>query len=101
MSCRVNSSAHKLPSYFDDDFIFFFGEVATFEVRTEVINPAETAALAASEKTSSFRERTPTTFTMSTNIRYKSIIFFFSPCTFVCVSFLTTRRPSHNYYYKD
>lgn len=86
---------------FDDEFIFFFGEVATFEVRTEVVDPPETATLAAPEETGGFGERAPAPFTVSSNVRYEPVIFFFGPCSFVCVSFLTTRGPSHNFKFDD
>ncbi|KAJ0432674.1 hypothetical protein HanRHA438_Chr17g0804471 [Helianthus annuus] len=35
---------------------------------------------------------------MSSDVSNKTIIFFFGPCTFVCVCFFTTRRPSHLYF---
>ena len=80
---------------FDDEFIFFFSEIAAFEVRTEIVDPPETAALAASEKAGGFGERAPAAFAVSSNISYEAIIFFFGPCTFVCVSFFAARGPSH------
>jgi len=80
---------------FDDELIFFFGEIAALEIRAEVVDPAETAALAAAEKAGSFGERAPAAFAVSSNISYEAIVFFFGPCTFVCVCFLTTRGPSH------
>lgn len=39
---------------FDDEFIFFFGEVATLEIRSEVIDPTETAAFATTEESGGF-----------------------------------------------
>jgi hypothetical protein len=47
--------------------------------------------------TSSLRERSPTTFTLSFDIINKTFIFFFSPCTFVGVFFLTARRSAHDF----
>lgn len=41
---------------FDDEFIFFFCKVATFEVRPQVIDPPKAATLAAAEKASSLRK---------------------------------------------
>jgi len=81
---------------FDDEFILFFGEVATLEVGAEVVDPAETAALAAAEEAGGFGEGAPAALAVSSNVRYKSVIFFFGPCTFVCVSLLTARGSSHN-----
>jgi len=80
---------------FDDELVFFFREIAAFEVRAEVVDPAEAAALAAAEKAGGFGERAPATFAVSSDVSYEAIVFFFGPCTFVCVCFLTTRRPSH------
>jgi hypothetical protein len=49
--------------------------------------------------TSSLRERSPTTFTMSFDIINKTFVFFFSPCTFVGVFFLTARRSAHDFFF--
>jgi hypothetical protein len=49
--------------------------------------------------TSSLRERSPTTFTLSFDIINKTFIFFFSPCTFVGVFFLTARRSAHDFFF--
>ena len=76
---------------FDDEFIFFFSEVASLEIGAEVVDPPEAAALATPEKASGFGEGAPATLTMSSNVRYEPVIFFFGPCTFVCVCFLTAR----------
>lgn len=40
----------------DDELVFFFGEVAAFEVGTEVVDPAKPATLPASEKACGFRK---------------------------------------------
>ncbi|KAJ6765913.1 hypothetical protein OIU79_021980 [Salix purpurea] len=32
---------------------------------------------------------------MGSNVSNKAIIFFLSPCTFVCMRFFTARRPPH------
>lgn len=80
----------------DDELVFFFGEIAPFEVGTEVVDPAETAALAAAEETGGFGERAPTALAVSANIGDEAIVFFFGPSTFVGMSFLTARGPSHS-----
>ena len=80
---------------FDDELVFFEGEIAALEVREEIVDPAETTALAATEKAGGFGERAPAAFTVSSNVRNEAMIFFFGPCTFVCVCFLTARGPSH------
>lgn len=80
---------------FDDELVFFEGEIAALEVRAEIVDPAETTALAATEKAGGFGERAPAAFTVSSNVRNEAMIFFFGPCTFVCVCFLTARGPSH------
>ncbi|MFS7978399.1 hypothetical protein Hanom_Chr10g00915051 [Helianthus anomalus] len=53
---------------FNYEFIFFFGEVATFEVRAEVIDPPETAALAAAEESGGLRKGPPAAFTVCSYI---------------------------------
>ena len=41
---------------FDDELVFFFGKVTSFKVGAEVVDPPETAAFAAPEKTGGFGE---------------------------------------------
>ena len=41
---------------FDDELVFFFGKVTSFKVGAEVVDPPETAALAAPEKAGGFGE---------------------------------------------
>jgi hypothetical protein len=81
--------------HFDDELIFLLGEIATLEVRAEIVDPPETTTLTTAEKTSGFGERSPTSFTVGCNISYESLIFFFAPCSFVCMTFLAARGPSH------
>lgn len=80
---------------FDDELIFLLGEISTFEVGAEIVDPPETATLTATEKTSGFWERAPASLTVSSNISYQPLIFFFAPCSFVYETFLTARGPSH------
>jgi hypothetical protein len=80
---------------FDDELIFLLGEISTFEVGAEIVDPPETATLTATEKTSGFWERAPASLTVSSNISNQPLIFFFAPCSFVYVTFLTARGPSH------
>lgn len=75
----------------DDELVLFLGEVSTLKVRPEIVDPAETAAFATPEKAGSFGERPPAAFAMSFNVSYEPLVLFFRPCSFVCVSFLTTR----------
>lgn len=42
----VSEQAMKL----DDEFIFFFSEITTLEVRAKIVNPPQSATLAASEQ---------------------------------------------------
>lgn len=79
----------------DDELIFFFSKIAAFEVGTEVVDPAETAALATAEEAGGFGERAPAALAVSSNISNETIVFFLGPCSFVSVSFLAARRPSH------
>ena len=80
---------------FDDEFVFFVGEVATFEVGAEVVDPAEAAAFAAAEEAGGFGEGAPAAFAVGSDVGDEAIIFFFGPCSFVGVCFLTARRSSH------
>lgn len=79
----------------DDDFIFFFSEIASLEIRPKVIYPPQSAALAAPKQTSSFRKGTPAAFTMGADVTDEALVFFLSPSTFVGVGFFTARGPSH------
>lgn len=47
---------------FDDEIIFFEGEVTPLEIRAEIVNPPKTAAFAAAEKTGGSWKRAPTAF---------------------------------------
>lgn len=80
---------------FDDHLVLLFGEVPALEVRPEVINPAETTALAAAEEPCGLGEGPPAAFAVGSNVSDQLIILLFGPCTFVGVSLLTTRRPPH------
>nr|GMC78325.1 hypothetical protein BHM03_00060017 [Ipomoea batatas] len=81
---------------FDNKLIFFLGEVSALEIRAQVVDPPETAALAAAEESGGFGEGAPATFAVGSDVSYKAFVFFFSPSALVGVSFLTARRPSHN-----
>lgn len=75
----------------DDELVFFLGEVSTLKVRPEIVDPPETAAFSTPKKSGGFGERSPAAFSMSFNVSYEPLVLFFRPCSFVCVSFLTTR----------
>ena len=75
----------------DDNFIFVAGEVSSFEIRPQIVDPPETAALAATEETGGSRERSPASFAVFADVINEKLIFFFSPSSFVHVSFLATR----------
>lgn len=75
----------------DDELVLFLGEVSTLKVRPEIVDPTETATFAAPKKSSGFGKRSPAAFAMSFNVSYEPLVLFFRPCSFVCVSFLTTR----------
>lgn len=83
----------------DDNFIFVAGEVSSFEIRPEIVNPPETAALAATEETGGSRERSPAAFAVGFDVRDESLVFFFSPSTFVHVFFLAAGRSSHGSFF--
>lgn len=75
----------------DDVIIFILSEVASFKVRSEVINPAETATLTASEEPCFLGQRSPTAVPMLTYMSYESLIFLLGPRSLVCVRFFTAR----------
>jgi len=75
----------------DDELILFLGEVAALQVRPQVIDPPEAAALAATEEARRLRERPPAALAVGPDVRDEPLIFFFGPCTFVRVSLLTAR----------
>jgi hypothetical protein len=76
---------------FDDELILLLGEIAALEIWPKVIDPPETAALAAPQKAGSFWQGAPAPLTMSPNIRDQPIILLFCPCAFVCVCLLAAR----------
>lgn len=47
-------------------------------------------------QTCGFREWTPATFAVITDVIDETLVFFFGPSSFVCVGFLATWRPSHD-----
>lgn len=81
---------------FDDEFIFIFSEISTFEIRAKVIDPTKPTAFATTKQSSSLRESSPTAFTMDTNVIDEALIFIFGPSAFVGVGFFTARGSSHN-----
>lgn len=80
---------------FDDKVVFVESEIASLEIRAEIVDPPETAAFAAPEKTGGSRKRTPTTFAVGFDVRDELIVFFLGPSAFVRVVFLAARRPTH------
>lgn len=76
---------------FDDDLIFFFSEIASLEVRSQIVYPSQPATLPTSKQPCSFREGTPAALTMSPDVIDEALVFFFSPGSFVGVGFLTAR----------
>lgn len=81
----------------DNELILVVGEVATFKIRAEIVNPPETAALAATEKSGSLGEGAPAALAVSLDVGDEPVILFLSPGTLVSVSFLTTGRPTHQW----
>lgn len=80
---------------FDDEFIFFLGEVSPLEVRPQVVYPSEAATFPTSEKACGLGERPPAALAVCPDISDEAIIFLLGPCPFVCMSLLTARRPPH------
>lgn len=80
---------------FDDEFIFFVGEVAALEIGAEVIDPAESAALAAAEESGCLGKGAPAALAVGADVGGEAVVFFLGPRAFVCVSFFTAGRPSH------
>lgn len=76
---------------FDDELIFFLSKVSSLQVRPQVIDPPEAAALPAAEEPGGLRQRPPAPLAVGPDVSYEPIIFFFGPCPFVRVGFLTTR----------
>jgi hypothetical protein len=82
---------------FNNDLIFFFSEIASLEVRPQIVYPPQSATLATPKQTCSFGEGTPAALTMSTDVIDKALVFFLSPSAFVGVGFFTARRPPHGF----
>lgn len=80
----------------NDELVFVFGEVPSLEVRAEVIDPSEAAALAAPEEASGLGEGAPAALTMGSDVGDEPLILLLSPCPLVGVRFLAAWRPSHD-----
>lgn len=75
----------------DDEIIFILSEVASFKIRSEVINPAKTATLTATEESCLLWQGSPTTVSMLKYMSYEFFIFLLGPRSLVRVRFFTTR----------
>ena len=80
---------------FDYQLVLVFGEVTAFQIRAKVVDPAEAAALAATEQSRGFRKGSPIAFSVRSDVRSKAIVFFLGPGALVGVGFLAARRSSH------
>ena len=54
---------------FDDELIFLFSEITSLEVRPQVIDPPEAAALSAAEKAGGLGQRPPAALPMGPDVR--------------------------------
>lgn len=75
----------------DDELILLLGEIAALEIGPKVVDPPEAATLAASQKSSSFRQGPPAPLAMSPNIRDQPIILLLRPRAFIRVCLLAAR----------
>jgi len=79
----------------DDELVLVLGEIAALEIRPEVVDPAEAAALAASQQAGSLGEGPPAAFAVKADVSDEALVFFLGPRAFVGVGLFTARRPSH------
>lgn len=63
----------------DDHLLLFISEIASLDVRPQVVDPAEAATLATSVETGKHRERSPTAMAMSLYVLHQLPVFFWRP----------------------
>ena len=80
----------------DDQLILLLGEVAALEVRPEVVDPPEAAALATAEEAGGLGQRSPATFAVRLDVGNEPVIFLLGPCSLVGVCLLAARGPPHD-----
>lgn len=80
----------------NDKFLFSFIKETPFQVRPEVVNPPETAALAAAAESGELRQDTPATLAMCENEGDQFVVLISSPRTFLDTKFVATRLPAHD-----
>lgn len=78
---------------FDYEIVFFFGEVSTLQIRTQVIYPSQPATLPTSQQTCGPRKGMLAAFAVGSNVGDEAGIFLLGPRPFVCITLLTAQSP--------
>jgi hypothetical protein len=79
----------------DDEVVLVGGEVAALEVRAEVVDPAQAAALAAAQQARRPGQRAPAPFAVRADVGHQPLVLLLGPRAPVGVRLLAARRPPH------
>ncbi|URD71977.1 hypothetical protein MUK42_34120, partial [Musa troglodytarum] len=81
----------------DDELVLLLREVAALEVGAEVVDPAESAALAAAEEAGGLGQRAPAPLPVSSDVGDEPVVLLLGPRPLVGVGFLAARGPPHQW----
>ena len=79
----------------DDEVVFFLGEVAPLEVRAQVVDPPQPAALPAALQPRRIGKRPPAALAVGLDVGDEPLVLLLGPCALVRVRLLAARRPPH------
>ena len=75
----------------DDELVFLLCEVAPLEVRAQVVDPPQPAALPAAQQPRCLRKRPPAALAVGLDVSDEALVLFLGPGTLVRVSLLAAR----------
>jgi hypothetical protein len=79
----------------DDAVLLVGGEVAPLDVRAEVVDPAQAAALAAAEQTGVLGQRAPVGVAVLLDVGHQPLVLLGAPRAPAQALLLAARRPPH------
>lgn len=75
----------------NNEFVFFFSEIPSLQIRPQIIYPSQSATLSTSQQSGGFGEGAPVALAVNPDVVDEARVLFLGPSAFVCVSFLTAR----------
>jgi hypothetical protein len=79
----------------DDGLVLLLREVAALEVRPEVVDPPQAAALAAAGQAGGLGQGAPAPLSVRLDVGNETVVLFLGPGALVGVRLLAARRPPH------